>query len=35
MLNSTLTEEVPFVALEDGIALAQAVVDTVRDFYRG
>ncbi len=31
MLTSALSEEVPFVAIEDGIALAQAIVDTVRD----
>ncbi len=31
MLTSTLSEESPFVDIQDGITLAQAVVDTVRD----
>jgi PAS domain S-box-containing protein len=31
MLTSTLSKEAPFVDIKDGITLAQAVVDTVRD----
>ena len=31
MLTSTLSKESPFVDIQDGITLAQAVVDTVRD----
>ncbi len=31
MLTSTLSKESPFVDIKDGITLAQAVVDTVRD----
>ena len=31
MLASALSQDVPFVAIEDGVALAQAIVDTVRD----
>lgn len=31
MLASTLSKDDPFVAIEDGIALAQAIVDTVPD----
>jgi chemotaxis protein methyltransferase CheR len=31
MLTSTLLEESPFVDIQDGITLAQAIVDTVRD----
>ena len=31
MLSSTLSKEAPFVDVEDGITLANAVVDTVRD----
>jgi PAS domain S-box-containing protein len=31
MLTSTLSKEAPFVDLENGITLAQAIVDTVRD----
>ena len=31
MLASTLSKDAPFVGVEDGFALAQAIVDTVRD----
>ena len=31
MLTSTLSKESPFVDVQDGIALANAIVDTVRD----
>jgi hypothetical protein len=31
MLTSTLSKEAPFVEFQDGIELAQAIVDTVRD----
>ncbi len=31
MLTSTLSKDAPFVDIEDGIALAHAIVDTVRD----
>jgi chemotaxis protein methyltransferase CheR len=31
MLNSALSKESPFIGLEDGITLAHAIVDTVRD----
>ena len=31
MLTSTLSKDTPYVGIEDGIALAHAVVDTVRD----
>jgi PAS domain S-box-containing protein len=31
MLTSTLSKEAPFVDIQDGIELAQAIVDTVRD----
>ena len=31
MLTSTLSKEEPFVDIQDGITLAQAIVDTVRD----
>ena len=31
MLTSTLSKEAPFVEIQDGIALAHAIVDTVRD----
>ena len=31
MLTSTLSKEAPFVSIQDGITLAHAIVDTVRD----
>ncbi len=31
MITSTLSKDDPFVAIEDSVALAQAIVDTVRD----
>ena len=31
MLTSTLSKDTPYVGIEDGIALAHAIVDTVRD----
>ena len=31
MLTSTLSKEAPFVDIQDGITLAHAIVDTVRD----
>jgi PAS domain-containing protein len=31
MLTSTLSKEAPFVDIQDGITLANAIVDTVRD----
>ena len=31
MLTSTLSKESPFVDVQDGITLANAIVDTVRD----
>ena len=31
MLTSTLSKEAPFVAIQNGITLANAIVDTVRD----
>ena len=31
MITSALSKDVPFVAVEDGVALAQAIVDTIRD----
>jgi len=31
MLASALSKDDPFVAIEDGVALAQAIVDTIRD----
>ena len=31
MLTSTLSKESPFIDIQDGITLAQAIVDTVRD----
>ena len=31
MLTSTITKDAPFIKIQDGITLAQAIVDTVRD----
>lgn len=31
MITAALSKTVPFVAIEDGVALAQAIVDTIRD----
>ena len=31
MLSSTLSKQAPFIDVEDGITLANAIVDTVRD----
>ena len=31
MLTSTISKDAPFVDIQDGITLAQAIVDTVRD----
>ena len=31
MLTSTLSKEAPFVDIQDGVTLAQAIFDTVRD----